>query len=153
MAEGTVLFGMKAVAKYLNVSVKKVKKYFKAGMPYMRDGNGMYTTTQEQIKEWFHERIEKKESFKPCPSKAVRPRDRIAIIEKHNGRCAICGMETKSGYAIDHIVPVSKGGTREIENLQLLCKMCNTGKWNWDQATYIEHCRIVVENNANITRK
>jgi 5-methylcytosine-specific restriction endonuclease McrA len=33
---------------------------------------------------------------------------------------------------IDHIVPVSKGGASEMDNLQTLCFDCNEGKKNQD---------------------
>lgn len=40
--------------------------------------------------------------------------------------CAQCG--TTESLTIDHIVPLSKGGTHRIENLQVLCYPCNQAK-------------------------
>ena len=40
--------------------------------------------------------------------------------------CAHCG--TASNLTIDHIIPLAKGGTNEVHNLQMLCEPCNAGK-------------------------
>lgn len=52
----------------------------------------------------------------------------VALL--HNGKCAICSTinNQKGQMHIDHIIPISRGGGDEIENLQLLCKKCNDTK-------------------------
>ena len=42
-------------------------------------------------------------------------------------RCATCGAEDQPMH-VDHIVPRSRGGGNEIENLQALCAGCNIRK-------------------------
>lgn len=53
---------------------------------------------------------------------------RKEIYDKFNGKCAYCGVECGEKYHIDHIVPLCKGGTNEIDNLSLSCPMCNWKK-------------------------
>jgi len=59
---------------------------------------------------------------------------RFKILKRDNYTCVKCGQSpAKSNTVeleIDHITPVSKGGTNDIENLQTLCRNCNQGKRN-----------------------
>ena len=55
-----------------------------------------------------------------------------AIIERAEGRCEYrmsrADYATES-FAIEHIIPVSRGGTSEPENLALACSGCNGHKY------------------------
>lgn len=54
---------------------------------------------------------------------------RLQVLKNDNFKCVFCGRgkgETK--LHIDHIIPKSKGGTDDIENLQTLCSECNLSK-------------------------
>lgn len=57
---------------------------------------------------------------------------RFKVLKRDNYKCKICGASERDGVKlhIDHIIPVSKGGKTEIQNLQVLCDRCNLGKSN-----------------------
>lgn len=57
--------------------------------------------------------------------------EKQVIYAKCNGKCSICGKPVKfKKMTIDHIMPLSRGGTNDIKNLQLACKRCNSMKSN-----------------------
>ena len=58
--------------------------------------------------------------------------------------CRLCG-ERGTSLQVDHIVPASRAGSDDLENLQLLCVRCNSGKSN------MEHGRLTVALNTNST--
>lgn len=52
---------------------------------------------------------------------------------RERDKCASCGKavsELNSEFHIDHIIPISKFGTNDVVNLQLLCEGCNLQKTN-----------------------
>jgi 5-methylcytosine-specific restriction endonuclease McrA len=49
-----------------------------------------------------------------------------ALRQHYGGRCAKCGHE--GALTKDHIIPVARGGTDFITNLQPLCMHCNREK-------------------------
>lgn len=55
---------------------------------------------------------------------------RQEIFERDGFTCVICGSTEKESLEIDHIMPISKGGKTEPDNLQTLCHDCNIRKGN-----------------------
>lgn len=53
---------------------------------------------------------------------------RTMVFERDAYRCVECGDH--KGLSADHIVPESKGGPTTFENLQTMCRPCNSRKGN-----------------------
>jgi hypothetical protein len=54
---------------------------------------------------------------------------RFEVFKRDNFTCQYCGRKTPEVILeIEHIIPVSKGGSDEIDNLTTSCFECNRGK-------------------------
>ena len=59
----------------------------------------------------------------------------VALCLQHCHRCAVC--QKQCALSADHIHPLSRGGTNSIDNIQPLCKACNSQKSKFDHATFL----------------
>ena len=87
-----------------------------------------------QVHRWLDAIAEQRGHAEPIRTPRVSPRTtlpasvRLAIFERDAYRCRNCGDH--HDLTIDHIVPVSRGGSDESTNLQTLCRPCNSSKGN-----------------------
>ena len=68
---------------------------------------------------------------------------RYEVLKRAGKRCELCGVaegdeayEARPPLHIDHITPRSKGGSNDLDNLQVLCRACNLGKGNRDDTDF-----------------
>lgn len=59
---------------------------------------------------------------RPDISKAKR----YAVLDEFGNKCLCCG--SYDDICIDHIVPLSLGGLNRADNMQPLCRRCNSSK-------------------------
>ena len=53
-------------------------------------------------------------------------REWLELCETFDNQCVCCGNQGE--LTVDHIVPISKGGRNDIQNIQPLCLRCNLVK-------------------------
>jgi len=62
---------------------------------------------------------------------------RYQVLERDGGVCVLDGEgPPEFTLHMDHIVPLSRGGTTTLDNLQTLCSRCNLGKGNRDDTDW-----------------
>jgi 5-methylcytosine-specific restriction endonuclease McrA len=83
----------------------------------------------------FHHRLNQiRDKINGSPIERV---ERLEVFNTYSWTCAICGVATPKELlgtcephapTVDHIIPLSKGGTHTYDNCQLLCFACNCSK-------------------------
>lgn len=77
---------------------------------------------------------------------AIKSFDLWKLAKKQKLICVLTGEKlTFENISLDHIIPVSKGGTNNISNLQLVTRHANTIKNNMNMDELLLLCRKIVE--------
>lgn len=51
---------------------------------------------------------------------------RAEVFARDPHKCQCCG--STEHLTIDHIIPLARGGSNDLDNLQILCRSCNSRK-------------------------
>ena len=73
--------------------------------------------------------------------KGISKKVRFEVFKRDSFKCQYCGAEAPDTVLqVDHINPVSKGGTNGLTNLVTSCQPCNAGKSDrtLDDSTAVE---------------
>jgi hypothetical protein len=74
--------------------------------------------------------------------KTISPKLRFEVLLRDGFRCIYCGRTGQNiELQIDHLIPVSGGGSNELENLVTSCQECNQGKRSTDILSVSAHSR------------
>ena len=114
---------------------------------YAREGEKLRRQMAEQRKRDYQYRIEierrsrakNKNKYRPARNARQSIRNRFlhstpfVVIDKdlrkiYNSPCWKCG--TCENISLDHVIPISKGGTHSVGNMISLCRSCNSSKSN-----------------------
>jgi 5-methylcytosine-specific restriction endonuclease McrA len=96
-----------------------------------RDSNPEYVKQRhhnyyENNKDKFYEKVNNRKAKIKEVGGTITNKEWKELCNKYGNRCLRCGRKVK--LTIDHIIPLSKGGSNTIDNIQPLCGHCNPSK-------------------------
>lgn len=86
-------------------------------------------------KKAIYQRI--REAKKRSSGGSFKKEDVDRMIIDQGNKCVYCRKELDE-FHIDHMTPVSRGGSSDPDNLQLLCPPCNLSKGNKNHIEYLK---------------
>lgn len=115
-------------AKNLKKFKELAKKLAEASVPLWNQGDGIGGCVRQYLDEAF---IEAGLQITESPSGFTQKQKisnslRTKVFERDAYRCVYCGTHLE--LCADHRHPESLGGKTELDNLQTLCRPCNTKK-------------------------
>ncbi len=91
-------------------------------------GRGAQRCDEHDLGPWDHKRTFQ-ERYGVTRSEWAKIRARV--IRRDHGRCVDCSSRQR--LEADHIVPVSQGGSSDLDNLATRCRTCHQAKTNADR--------------------
>lgn len=114
---------------------RKHPRYFTAYAKKYRQNN-KYKESAKKYQQTYRAKPKKKEirriysiqrrALKANALGMFTPEDFRNLCELYNNKCVAC--KNKRKLTVDHIVPLSKGGSNYLSNIQPLCGSCNSSK-------------------------
>lgn len=104
---------------------KKKKAYNQANKVKIAARTKLYQQSNPEI---FRRAKQKRRAIKRQAFGTISKGITEKLMALQRGKCAVCKASVKDKHHLDHIMPLSLGGTNEDSNIQILCPSCNCSK-------------------------
>lgn len=119
----------KKVAENREAKRELDRDYYVNNQKTIRAKQKVYREANPEIKRALHQ---KRRAIKSGAEGKFTADEISVLLEKQRRMCALCACKLKKSgenkFHMDHIQPLSKGGTNWISNIQLTCPGCNLKK-------------------------
>jgi 5-methylcytosine-specific restriction endonuclease McrA len=88
-------------------------------------------------KHMMYNRLEKRKRLEEQAEGSYSDADIERIRQLLENRCFFCDRELGGGGEVEHLTPISRGGSNYPDNLTLSCSKCNKEKTNKTLAEYV----------------
>ncbi len=124
-------------AKKLNRAMYHALRYQTHRSEMMAYNRNYYLTHRDQLIEYAH-------NYRARRDEAVGTFTWQEFFEKctaQDWKCTYCGLEKP--LTVDHMIPLSKGGSNSIDNITPACLTCNCSKGDKTYDEYIDRIKSV----------
>ena len=119
---------------------KNSRVYYAANRENRREYHAAYRATNRENRREYSAAYRAANPFAVRAASAIRrARKRQATgsytkgdtqeqYKRQKGKCYYCQTKVGDTYHVDHVVPLSRGGTNGVENIVIACPSCNQSK-------------------------
>jgi HNH endonuclease len=71
------------------------------------------------------------------PEPRLTPHQRTIVVQRARACCEYCGAQERFSpdpFSVEHIAPLARGGTHDLDNLAYACQGCNGRKYTSTEA-------------------
>lgn len=113
------------------------KKYYKENKEQEKEKMKQYRNSEKGRESKFKSNLKRRSFIQKDYFSSI---ERKGLLNRDKWKCQSCGIKVHDRHTgiwntpdkahIDHIIPITKGGKSEPNNLQVLCRTCNLSKNN-----------------------
>lgn len=118
---------------------RKLEKWSERGEGERTARNSLYRHRYHNDPEFRARCYASKHRYRAGAKGIYSPKELADKFAKFDERCAYC--RSTGPLEIEHVIPVSSGGSNEIENIVPACGSCNRSKCNRDVHEWLEEMR------------
>jgi 5-methylcytosine-specific restriction endonuclease McrA len=117
------------------LKAKRLQRYRENPTKYKKAARDCRLRKPETKKQWAKKNADRLKAYwhkrranKINAGGSYTAKEITALLSRQRSKCPICKTGISSKYHIDHIMPLTLGGSNYISNIQLLCPQCNLSK-------------------------